>query len=101
LKNFLSARGYHVRSACDGADAIEEYQKNKPDVVLLDIALPKMNGIEVLRRIKEINRSTDVIMLSAYGDSLTIRGTFKMGANYFLEKPLEVERLLNILEVLA
>ena len=101
LYEFLSMHGHRVTVAVDGLEALLKYEKDRPDVVILDIAMPDMNGIEVLRQIKEkeIDTKTEIIILSAYGDSMTVQGALKMGASYFLEKPVEIERLLNILYV--
>ena len=96
----LEDAGYQVATAKDGEAGIRLTEEILPQIIITDIRMPGMNGIEVLRKIKEINRDTDIIMLSAHGDSDTIRGTLNMGANYFLGKPIEIERLLNILEVL-
>jgi len=100
LYDFLIKQGYNVFTAFDGKEAREKYKQKWPDVVMLDISMPKMSGIEVLQEIMEINSHSVIIMLSAYGDSDTVRGTLKMGADYFLEKPIEFERLMNILNVL-
>src|SRR3990170_2063520 len=80
LSDNLSREGYRVFVAYEGKTALELVRKEKPDLVLLDIKMPKMNGIEVLRRIKKIKKETVVIMLTAYGTLETARKAMKLGA---------------------
>ena len=100
LFEFLSGRGHQVYTASDGIEGLLKYEQRRPEVVILDISMPRMNGIEVLCRIREIDKRTKIIILSAYGNSTNVRGAMKMGAQFFLEKPVEIERLMNILAVL-
>jgi len=98
LYEFLSLQGYQVTTATNGREAISKFEENCPDVVILDIRMPEMNGIEVLQKIKEIDSNAKVIMLSAFGDSKTIEKALQMGASYYMEKPLEFDRLMKILQ---
>jgi len=100
LDQFLSSRGHQVDIATDGYEALEKYEQDKPDVIILDISMPGLNGLDVLRKIKESDMHTEIIILSAYGDSTTVQDALDIGARCFLEKPVEIERLLNILAVL-
>jgi len=100
LYEFLSLQGYQVTTATNGREAISKFEENCPDVVILDIRMPEMNGIEVLQKIKEIDSNAKVIMLSAFGDSKTIEKALQMGASYYMEKPLEFDRLMKILNAL-
>ncbi|MEA3280747.1 MAG: response regulator [Thermodesulfobacteriota bacterium] len=97
LQEFLSLKGYQVDTAANGEDALKKYEADRPDVVLLDIRMPGMGGVDILRRIKEIDSRAGIIMLSAFGDAETVNEVLQMGADYYLQKPVEFDRLMEIL----
>lgn len=97
---FLTQRGYQVQTANTGEDALVRFQENFPDIVLLDISMPGMRGIDVLRRMKKINATCGVIMLSAYGDDETIQEAMDMGAFCYIQKPMELTVLNDRLQEL-
>ncbi len=97
---FLTQRGYQVQIANTGEDALVLFQDAIPDIVLLDISMPGMRGIDVLRRMKEINATCGVIMLSAYGDDETIQEALDMGAFCYIQKPMELTELNNRMQEL-
>ncbi len=90
---FLTQKGYQVQIANTGEDALVLFQEAHPDIVLLDISMPGMRGIDVLRRMKEINAASGVIMLSAYGDDETIQEAMDVGAFCYIQKPMELTEL--------
>ena len=97
--------GYMVESARDGKEGINKITKtpigDRPELVLLDIQMPGMNGIEVLERIKGLDGSIDVIMLSGHGDTKNIVESVKRGAAEFINKPFDVKEVeLHIRSVL-
>lgn len=89
----LEHEGYGVLLAADGRAALEMFETNQPDIVLLDIMLPKLNGLEVLRRIRK-TANTPVIMLTARGDTFDKVSGLDSGADDYLVKPFEIEELL-------
>ena len=97
---FLTQRGYHVHIANTGVDALDLFKAALPDIVLLDISMPGMRGIDVLRQMKTINAACGVIMLSAYGDDETIQEAMDMGAYCYIQKPMELTDLNARLEEL-
>ncbi len=97
LNEFLSLKGYEVTVSTSGHEALLKFQESRPDVVILDIRMPGMSGIDVLRKIKDIDSTVRVIMLSAFGDSDTIQEAIRSGADYYMEKPLEFDHLMKIL----
>ncbi|MDJ0804015.1 MAG: response regulator [Desulfobacterales bacterium] len=97
---FLTQKGYQVRTANTGEDALTMFRESLPDIVLLDISMPGMRGIDVLRRMKEICGDCGVIMLSAYGDDETIQEAMDMGAYCYIQKPMELTELNAHLEAL-
>ena len=89
----LEHEGFEVLHAEDGRKALELFESGSPDIILLDIMLPKLNGLEVLRRIRKTSR-VPVIMLTARGDTLDKVSGLDSGADDYLAKPFEIEELL-------
>ena len=96
LTNVLSKQGFKTFTARDGEEAIHQFNKHLPDVVLLDLKMPKKNGIEVLKEIKKINDSIPVIMITAHGNIETAIEAMKLGAFDYVQKPFEMEEI-NVL----
>ncbi|MBM4158270.1 MAG: sigma-54-dependent Fis family transcriptional regulator [Ignavibacteria bacterium] len=88
LSMFLTYNGYEVSTARDGLKAIEKIKKREYDLVLLDIKMPKMDGIEVLEKMMEINKELVIIMISGHGNIENAVEATKKGAYNFIQKPL-------------
>ncbi len=84
---------YRILQAKNGKEALSQFEKEKPQVVLLDIRMPDMDGLEVLHQIKESNQTSSVIMMSAYGAMKTVLEAMKRGAYDYLTKPVDLERV--------
>ena len=99
IKDILLEGGYNiVGEASDGAQALALYKALKPDIVLLDINMPILDGIETLKRIRKINKETVVIMCSSLGDQENIINAISLGAKDFVVKPFRKERILSAIE---
>lgn len=94
LAGILEDEGFRVMFANDGVTALEVLRKELPDVVLLDIWMPRMDGIETLKKIKETYPQLLVVMMSGHGTIETAVKSTKMGAYDFIEKPISMEKLL-------
>lgn len=94
LKEVLEYEKHTVDLAIEGMEALELFRNNQYDIVLCDIKMPKMDGIEVLEKIFEISTEIPVIMISGHGNIDTAVEAIKKGAFDFLEKPLDLNRLL-------
>lgn len=94
LKDVLEYEKYEVDLAEDGIKGLEMFSANSYDIVLCDIKMAKMDGIEVLEKITELSRDIPVIMISGHGNIDTAVESIKKGAYDFLEKPLDLNRLL-------
>ena len=94
MKDILQYEGYEVVLAENGMEGLVSVKSEKPDVVFCDIKLPKMEGIEVLERIKEFSADTPVIMISGHGTIDTAIEAIRKGAYDFIEKPLDLNRIL-------
>jgi two-component system response regulator (stage 0 sporulation protein F) len=100
LKEYLSIIGYAVTAVSNGEDALSVIQQSVPHIVILDIRMPGMGGMEVLKNIKANNKATGVIMLSAYGDPETVNKALELGADHYLQKPMNLKHLVETLTLL-
>ena len=94
LREILEYEKYHVEEAVDGSEGLSMIQKGKYDIILCDIKMPKMDGIEVLDKIMQLSSDTPVIMISGHGNIETAVEAVKKGAFDFIAKPLDLNRLL-------
>ena len=95
-KDILTKNGYTVvGEAENGAKAVEKYAELKPDLVLMDITMPEMDGIQALKKIKEADPSATVIMCSAMGQQAMVIESIQSGAKDFIVKPFQADRVLE------
>ena len=94
LKRFLEAEGYEVYYAGNGRIALEQYPEVKPDLILLDINMPEVNGYEVARQIRETDKHTLIFFLTDRTDKTDRLEGFKVRANDYLSKPFYPEELI-------
>jgi two-component system nitrogen regulation response regulator NtrX len=97
LKQLLEYEGYRVGSAADADQGLSRFREEVPDVVLLDIKMPRMDGMEALARIRALDPDAVVIMISGHGSVRAAVEAVKSGAYDFLEKPLDRDRVLTTL----
>ena len=96
IKDILTKNGYNIAGEAEnGAKAVEKYTELKPDLVLMDITMPEMDGIEALKKIKEIDPNASVIMCSAMGQQAMVIEAIQSGAKDFIVKPFQAERVLE------
>lgn len=93
LRNFFKKRDYHVFTANDGEEALSIAKEKHPDIVLLDIKMPGLSGIEVLRQLKERDKSIKIIMMTAVKDEAMIELAKKYGASEYITKPFSLDYL--------
>jgi len=93
LSSYLSKKGYEALVAEDGEEGIQKYEESTPDLVILDIRLPDVDGLEVLGRIREKNPNASIIIMTAYDDMKTTIEAIKSGAFEYLVKPLDYVEL--------
>lgn len=96
LKNVLSKR-YRLIRARNGIEAVTMNEDEKPDLILMDIRMPDMNGLDATRIIKEVNGCTPIIALSAYAFDSNISEAMAAGCDEFMAKPLQIEELTNMI----
>lgn len=94
FKNFFK----EVTSAFNGKEALELFKDKKPDIVFVDIIMPEMDGIELARRIREINPQQMVVVVSASNDIQKISQTIEIGVNSFIQKPIDTKKIIELLQ---
>lgn len=95
-KNFFKKRNINVLTASNGAEALEVIAQEHPDLVLLDIRMEEMTGVEVLRNLRAKNDATKVIMVTGVEDEVTINETQALGILGYIHKPLVLDELEKI-----
>ncbi len=93
LRSILEDEGYEVSVAANGVEALKIYGTDPPDLMILDIWMPEMDGLETLRRVKEFVPATQVMMISGHGSIETAVKAIKLGAYDYIEKPLSLENV--------
>ncbi len=95
---FLRKQGYEVYTASDGETGLQELQRNSIDLVLLDLRLPKMNGLDVLAQVRKYDQELPVIIITAHGDVHTAVAAMKLGASDYLLKGFDLDELLLVVQ---
>jgi DNA-binding response OmpR family regulator len=93
LVEFLMAKGYEVLTAANGEEALSKVKEDRPHLILLDVRMPKMNGLEVVKQVVEVDHEVGVIMVTAVNEEETGRQALKTGAFDYITKPLDLKYL--------
>lgn len=93
IQDFLAGKGYDVRAAGNGLEALAALETYTPDVVLLDMAMPEMDGLETLKRISELYPNLPVIMVTVNADIETTSKVLQLGAADYVPKPFDLDYL--------
>jgi DNA-binding NtrC family response regulator len=99
LEEFLSLKGHEVYTALDGPTALKKVEEIRPDIVLLDMIMPGMEGTEVLKKIKEFDFDTSVVMVTVVAEQNKAKKTMELGAFDYITKPVDLNYLENVLMV--
>lgn len=96
IKNALSGNGYaNLIEAGDGEIALEMYKTEKPDLVIMDITMPNMDGLQALQAIKALDKNAKIVMCSAMGQEAMVVDAIRFGALDFIVKPFKPDRILQ------
>ena len=96
IKDILTKNGYNVAGEAEnGLKAVEKFKEVNPDLVLMDIAMPEMDGIQALKEIKKIDGGAKVIMCAAMGQQAMVIESIQAGAKDFIVKPFQAERVIE------
>ncbi|WP_027091868.1 response regulator [Cohnella thermotolerans] len=93
LLEVFATEGYETYQAANGRAALEIVRNHAPDLVLLDMKIPGMDGLEILKKIKEMNREIKVIMMTAYGELDMIKEATDLGALMHFTKPFDIDEM--------
>ncbi|NLU36688.1 MAG: response regulator [Clostridiales bacterium] len=98
IRDILEKNGFEVAGeASNGLEAVKAYQEVKPDIVTMDITMPEMSGIEAVKAIKKIDPDAKIIMCSAMGQQAMVMEAIQAGAQDFIVKPFQSDRVLDAL----
>ena len=96
VKDTLSKNGYtELHEACDGLEAVAKYDEMHPDLVIMDITMPNMDGLEALKTIRAKDPNANIVMCSAMGQEAMVIEAIKSGAKDFIVKPFKADRILK------
>ena len=99
LTQAVTEAGYEVvAEAVDGEDGMKKYEEFKPDIVTMDITMPKLDGIDAVSEILKINPAAKIVMVTAAGQKTNIVEALKRGAADFIQKPFESSAIVSVLE---
>jgi len=98
LAQAIAARGFEVRTAADAVQAIALAEADSPELAVLDLRMPGESGLELLARLKAIDPTTRVLMLTGYGSIATAMEAVRLGAVHYLTKPADVDDILAAFE---
>lgn len=94
----LESRGWEVAGASDGATSLRLANASKPDLAVVDLRLPEMNGLDIVRDLRNLDEGTCIIVLTGYGSIATALTATKLGASYYLSKPADADQILSVYE---
>ncbi|MBI4926130.1 MAG: response regulator [Anaerolineae bacterium] len=100
ITKMLSGDGYEVFEAENGLKAVDTYKEVHPDVVLMDVTMPEMDGLSALKEIRKMDPQARVVMLTALGQESVVLEAVKSGARDFIVKPFERDRVMNAISKL-
>jgi two-component system chemotaxis response regulator CheY len=98
ISKMLTGEGYEVIEAENGLRAVETYKSAHPDMVLMDVTMPEMDGLTALKTIREFDANAKVIMLTALGQEMVVLDAIKSGAKDFIVKPFEADRVMGAIK---
>lgn len=99
LKDVISTLGTPTfYEAADGVDAVKKYKEFKPDIVFMDIVMPKQDGIETVQNIMNFDPDAEIIIVSSIGTMTQLKAAIKLGAKDFIQKPLNENQVITLLD---
>lgn len=96
LQELLSNEGYYVATAASGQEALIQVQRELPDLVLLDLKMPRINGFELKQKLREIDKNIRIIIVSGYTDQQIVKEIITQDVDHVLSKPFDLEVLRGV-----
>jgi two-component system, chemotaxis family, chemotaxis protein CheY len=100
ISKMLVGEGFEVSEAENGLKAIESYKTKKPDMVLMDVTMPEMDGLTALKELRKLDPNAKVVMLTALGQESVVLEAVKSGAKDFIVKPFDHDRVMSAINKL-
>ena len=101
IKDTLEAQGFNIETAKNGEEGLQKFFMEKPDVLVADVMMPKMDGFEMVKRIRQSDKHTPVLFLTARSAINDVVEGFELGANDYLKKPFGMQELIVRIKALA
>ncbi|GBC99744.1 Chemotaxis protein CheY [bacterium HR17] len=98
LRKVLEELGLEVVEAANGAEAVRQFQEHRPDLVLLDITMPEMDGLSALKSVMQLDTTARVVMVSALGQESVVMQALQAGAKDFVVKPFQPEQIKQVVQ---
>ena len=98
LEICFSRSNYEIISSMDGLDAMEKVYKHKPDLIIVDIMLPYLSGLEIVNKVKKSPDAIPVVVMSAMGQQSIVAEALRLGADEYLSKPFNINQIYGIIE---
>jgi two-component system response regulator RegA len=95
LQRSFADRGWEAHAAMDGRSALRLAETSEPDLAIVDLRLPEMGGLDIVRELRRMDPTTCIIMLTGYGSIATAIAATKLGANHYLSKPADADQILS------
>ena len=100
LKDFISPRGHNVTTALNGEEGLRKFYSDNPDLVICDLKMPRIDGFEVLKRLRSGNRWVPVIILTALTDPGNTMKGYALEADYYVTKPVDLDSILKAVQLM-
>ncbi len=100
LKGVLSLLDVEVIEAENGEQAVQMFKEDNPDIIFMDVVMPIKDGITALKEIRNINKEVKVVMLTSEGDQSTLHVALEQGANHYIIKPFDDDKILELIHSL-
>jgi CheY-like chemotaxis protein len=101
LASVLTEMGHEVSTASGGRQGLAKIRKNPPDLVFLDIKMPRMDGLECLRRLRKSKRKPVIVVMTGFGDIQSAREALRLGAEEYISKPFDLDDLKQLVNELV
>ncbi|HWR83628.1 MAG TPA: response regulator [Candidatus Deferrimicrobium sp.] len=98
LQRILSREGYKITTADNGVAALEQLRAHKVNILISDVKMPRMDGFELLKLVKKEHPNTGVIIMTAYGDTYTVKDALLLGADEYITKPFKSYEISLVVE---